>query len=84
MTGKLSDARRIRQLLHSANNCRQMLHAVDRALAQALECVYDGRIEECRAKLEELSKSLPQAIAIIEFEESENPHQAPEPSAKRS
>ena len=77
MTRNLSDQQRINQLLHSASNCRQMLRAIDRSLATALECVYDGRIDECRATLEKLSSSLPQAIRIIEYEEGENPHAAP-------
>ena len=69
MTEQLSDRRRINQLLHSANNCRQMLRAVDRKLADALQHVYDGDVAQCQSLLEELSESLPQAMAIIEIEE---------------
>ena len=69
MTQPMSDEQRIAQLLHSANNCRQMLAAVDRKLAEALQHVYDGDIAQCRDMLEELSRALPEAMAIIEFEE---------------
>lgn len=86
MTEQLSDRRRINQLLHSANNCRQMLKAVDRKLAEALQHVYDGDIAQCQTLLEELSEALPQAMAIIEFEEDlqmdETDEQAQEPSRK--
>ena len=71
MTRRITDEQRIEQLLHSANNCRQMLHAIDRKLAEALHCVYDNRYEDCRELLESLNQSLPEAMAIIEFEEGE-------------
>ncbi len=42
-----------------------MLHAVDRKLARALRRIEEGRTEECRRLLAELSEALPQAMAII-------------------
>lgn len=55
----------IDRLMHSANNCHQMLHAIDRTLARALRFIEEGRTEECRRLLAELSEALPQAMAII-------------------
>ena len=59
------------QYRHSANNCRQMLGAIDRKLAQALQCLYDDDYERCRHLLEGLTESLPVAMAIIAHENDE-------------
>ena len=61
----------LNQYRHSANNCRQMLHAVDRKLAEALTCLYDHDYERCKALLEQLTSSLPEAMKIIAHENDE-------------
>ena len=65
--GTLEDAGKsqLDRLMHSANNCHQMLAAVDRKLARALRCIDEGRTEDCRRLLAELTEALPQAMAII-------------------
>lgn len=58
----------IDRLMHSANNCHQMLQAIDRKLARALRCIEEGRAEDCRRLLAELTEALPQAMAIIQHD----------------
>ena len=67
---------RLARLMHSANNCRQMLGAIDRRLARAIECLEKGGVENCREHLKALEEALPQAMAIIEFENDNAPDQA--------
>ena len=61
----------LNQYRHSANNCRQMLLAVDRKLAQALTALYDHDFDTCTELLEQLAGSLPEAMAIIAHENDE-------------
>lgn len=63
------------RLMHSANNCHQMLHAIDRKLARALRCIEEGRTDECRRLLTELSEALPQAMAIIRHDNDDEVNQ---------
>ncbi|APE27781.1 hypothetical protein [Aurantiacibacter gangjinensis] len=58
----------LNQYRHSANNCRQMLEAIDRKLARALDCLYKNDFDTCRELLEGLTSSLPEAMAIISHE----------------
>ncbi|MEO1921459.1 hypothetical protein T8S45_09965 [Blastomonas marina] len=60
---------RIHRLNHANKNCRQMLGAVDRKLAEALRCLEDGRHEECEALLGQLKQALPEAIKVIEHDD---------------
>lgn len=52
-------------LLHAANNCAQMLQALDRRLEQALVALDDGNLEDCRETLAFVKQALPEAIASI-------------------
>lgn len=61
----MSDDALLFQLRHSANNCRQMLAAIERKLNRALACLQNDEVEECRELLEVLSQALPEAVAII-------------------
>ena len=67
----MNDNDMLMQYRHSANNCRQMLAAIDRKLARALECIYNDDYETCRELLEQLTSSLPEAMAIIAHENDE-------------
>lgn len=64
-THKSVGTSRLDRLMHSANNCHQMLQAIDRKLARALRCIEEDRTDECRRLLAELTEALPQAMAII-------------------
>ncbi|MBH5321675.1 hypothetical protein [Aurantiacibacter sediminis] len=67
----MNDNELLNQYRHSANNCRQMLKAVDRKLAAALDCLYKNDYDCCRTKLEELTTALPEAMEIIAHENDE-------------
>ena len=72
----MTERERIERLMHSANNCRQMLHAIDSKLAEALRCIEDGRLEDCKVLLDSLAKALPEAIATLRHEDYEEPAMA--------
>ena len=59
----------IERLMHSANNCRQMLSAIDSKLAKALRCIEEGDIDNCRTMLDALAQALPEAIATLRHDE---------------
>ena len=67
---------RVARLMHSANNCRQMLGAIDRRLARAIECLEKGGVENCREHLKALEEALPQAMEMLKFENDNAPDQA--------
>lgn len=67
----MTEQERIERLMHSANNCRQMLHAIDSKLAEALRCIEEQRVEECKELLDSLAKALPEAIATLRHEDYE-------------
>ena len=56
---------RVARLMHSANNCRQMLGAIDRRLKSALECLEQGNVDNCREVLRALDGALPEAMEIL-------------------
>lgn len=60
---------RIERLMHSASNCKQMLGAIDRKLADALSCLDDGKTEECKEMLAQLKQALPEAIAVLQHDD---------------
>ncbi len=61
------------ELRHAANNCRQMLHVLERKLAQAEQSLHDGETERCRQILSFLREAFPEAIAALD---PEHPGQA--------
>ena len=71
----------IEALMHSANNCRQMLAAVDRKLARALVCLRESDYKTCEHLLSELTDALPQAMAIIA---TDNDNEADDDGKRRS
>lgn len=61
----MTEKERIEKLMHAAGNCQQMLHAIDRRLARALQCLETNDVDECRKLLDGLTTALPAAIAIL-------------------
>ena len=55
----------IEQWIHSANNCRQMLYAMDKQMARAIDCL-ESDPEKARLIIGTLRDALPRAIDALD------------------
>ena len=57
---------RIEDLQHAMNNCCQILHASNRLLVRALECLDGNDMSKCRELLLHIGDALPQAVTALQ------------------
>lgn len=56
-------------MLHAANNCRQMLDIFERRLQRARQRLDDGDAQGCADLLQQLQQMLPEASRTISFDD---------------